>query len=137
LQYPVHGGVQKWVEQLNRVYREQPALHELDNDPAGFEWIDCNDNAASTISLLRKGSSPRERIVVVSNFTPVPRLAYRVGVPTGGYWRELLNSDSRDYGGSNMGNGGGVQAEPIPAHGRPYSLSLTLPPLAALFLKAD
>jgi 1,4-alpha-glucan branching enzyme len=137
LQYPVHSGVQKWVEQLNRVYREQPALHELDNDPAGFEWIDCNDNAASTVSLLRKGSSPRERIVVVSNFTPVPRLFYRVGVPTGGYWRELLNSDSRDYGGSNMGNSGGVQAEPIPAHGRPYSLSLTLPPLAALFLKAD
>jgi 1,4-alpha-glucan branching enzyme len=137
LQYPVHSGMQKWVEQLNRVYREQPALHELDNDPAGFEWIDCNDNAASTISLLRKGSSPRERIIMVGNFTPVPRVGYRLGVPSGGFWRELLNSDSRDYGGSNMGNGGGVQAEEISAHGRPYSLSLTLPPLSALFLRAE
>jgi len=137
LQYPVHSGIQKWVQQLNRVYREQPALHELDNDPAGFEWIDCNDNAASTISLLRKGRSPNERIIVVGNFTPVPRLSYRLGVPSRGFWRELLNSDSGDYNGSNMGNAGGVQAEPIPAHGRPYSVSLTLPPLAALFLKAE
>jgi len=137
LQYPFHSGVQRWVEQLNRLYREQPALHELDNDPAGFEWIDCNDNAASTISLLRKGRSPNERIVVVGNFTPIPRFGYRVGVPSDGFWRELLNSDSRDYGGSNMGNVGGVRAEPISAHGRPYSVSLTLPPLAALFLKAE
>jgi len=137
LQYPVHSGVQKWVEQLNRVYREQPALHELDNDPAGFEWIDCNDSAASTISLLRKGKSPRENIVVVGNFTPVPRLKYQIGVPCGGYWRELLNSDAKEYGGSNMGNAGGVQAEPIPTHGRPYSLGLTLPPLAVLFLRAE
>ena len=137
LQYPVHSGMQKWVEQLNRIYREQPALHELDNDPAGFEWIDCNDNAASTISLIRKGRSLQERIIMIGNFTPVPRKAYRLGVPTGGFWRELLNSDSRDYGGSNMGNAGGVQAEEIPAHGRPCSLSLTLPPLAALFLKAE
>ncbi|HXZ31680.1 MAG TPA: 1,4-alpha-glucan branching protein GlgB [Terriglobales bacterium] len=137
LQYSVHSGVQKWVEQLNRTYREQPALHELDNDPAGFEWIDCNDNAASTISLLRKGKSPGERIVVVGNFTPVPRHGYRLGVPSGGFWRELLNSDSRDYGGSNLGNFGGLRAEPIPTHGRPYSLSLTLPPLAVVFLKAE
>jgi len=137
LQYPVHSGMQKWVEQLNRMYREQPALHELDNDPAGFEWIDCNDNSASTISLLRKSSSPRERIVMVGNFTPVPRVGYRLGVPSAGFWRELLNSDSGDYGGSNMGNAGGVLAEEIPAHGRPYSISLTLPPLAALFLKAE
>lgn len=137
LQYPVHSGVNKWMEQLNRVYREQPALHELDNDPAGFEWIDCNDTTDSTISLLRKGSSPSERIVVIGNFTPVPRLGYRIGVPSRGYWRELLNSDSSDYGGSNMGNGGGVMAEAIPAHGRPFSLSLTLPPLAAVFFKAQ
>ncbi|MBV8053238.1 MAG: alpha amylase C-terminal domain-containing protein [Acidobacteriaceae bacterium] len=136
LQYPYHSGVQKWIEQLNRLYREQPALHELDNDPAGFEWIDCNDNAASTISLLRKGRSPQERIVVIGKFTPVPRLNYRLGVPSGGFWRELLNSDGRDYGGSNMGNAGGVQAQAIPAHGRPHSVTLTLPPLATLFLKA-
>ncbi len=137
LQYPVHRGVQSWVEQLNRVYREQAALHELDNDPAGFEWVDCNDTAASVISLLRKGRSPAENVVIVCNFTPVPRQSYRVGVPSGGFWRELLNSDAQEYGGSGMGNLGGVHAEAQPAHGRPYSLSLTLPPLGALFLKAE
>jgi 1,4-alpha-glucan branching enzyme len=137
LQYPVHSGLRSWVEQLNRLYREQPALHELDNDPAGFEWIDCNDSMASTLSLLRKGKSSKETLVIVCNFTPVPRLAYRLGVPTGGYWRELLNSDGKEYAGSGMGNAGGVQAEEKPAHGRPYSLSLILPPLAALFLKAE
>jgi len=132
----VHRGAQLWVEQLNRVYREEPALHDLDNDPAGFEWVDCNDTAASIISLLRKGRSERDSILVVCNFTPIPRLKYRVGVPHGGYWRELLNSDGADYAGSNMGNGGGVMAEQVPAHGRPFSVTLTLPPLAALFLKA-
>jgi len=137
LQYPLHRGIQRWLEQLNRLYRQQPALHELDNDPAGFEWIDCNDTAASTISLLRKGKAPQQRIVVIANFTPVPRVNYRLGVPSAGFWRELLNSDSQDYGGSNMGNSGGVQAQPVPAHGRPYSINLTLPPLAALFLKAE
>jgi len=137
LHYPVHSGVQKWVEQLNKVYREQPALHELDNDPSGFEWIDCNDATASTISLLRKGKSEHETVLVVANFTPVPRKNYRIGVSKGGYWRELLNSDAAAYAGSNIGNGGGIQAEQIPAHGRPFSLSLTLPPLAILFLKAD
>jgi 1,4-alpha-glucan branching enzyme len=137
LQYPVHHGMRNWVEQLNRVYRAEPALHELDTDPKGFEWIDCNDNAASTLSLLRKGSSSREKIVTVYNFTPVPRLNYRLGVPSGGYWRELLNSDGKEYGGSGMGNLGGVTAEEGPVHGRPYSLNLTLPPLSALFLKAE
>jgi 1,4-alpha-glucan branching enzyme len=122
---------------LNRVYREYPALHELDNDAAGFEWIDCNDNAASTISLMRKGKSSQDRIVVVCNFTPVPRLGYRLGVPSGGFWQELLNSDAREYGGSGIGNLGGVQSERESVHGRPYSLRLTLPPLAALFLKAE
>jgi 1,4-alpha-glucan branching enzyme len=135
LQFPVHSGVQRWVEQLNRLYREQPALHQLDNDPAGFEWIDCNDSLSSTISLLRRSKSTHETIVVVANFTPVPRTGYRLGVPTGGYWRELLNSDATDYGGGGMGNLGGVHAEPLPAHGRPFSLSLTLPPLAVLFLR--
>jgi 1,4-alpha-glucan branching enzyme len=137
LQYPVHHGMRNWVEQLNRVYRAEPALHELDTDPKGFEWIDCNDSAASTLSLLRKGSSSREKIVTVYNFTPVPRLNYRLGVPSGGYWRELLNSDGKEYGGSGMGNLGGVTAEEGPVHGRPYSLNLTLPPLSALFLKAE
>jgi 1,4-alpha-glucan branching enzyme len=135
LQYPVHRGVQLWVEQLNRVHRQEPALHELDSDPAGFEWIDCNDTAASVLSFLRKGKSANERVLVICNFTPVPRESYRVGVPAGGYWRELLNSDATDYAGSGMGNRGGVMAEAKPAHGRPYSLNLTLPPLAVLFLK--
>ena len=137
LQYPVHRGVQAWVEQLNRVYREQSALHQLDTDSAGFEWVDCNDTAASVISLLRKSKSPGDEILVVCNFTPVPRQGYWVGVPTGGYWRELLNSDAQEYGGSGMGNLGGVHAEPQSVHGRPYSLSLTLPPLAALFFKSE
>src|SRR5437764_13074842 len=137
LQYSVHSGVQKWVEQLNRVYREQPALHELDNDPAGFEWVDCNDTAASVVSLLRKGRSPRETILVVCNFTPVAREAYRVGVPSDGYGRELLNSDASGYSGSGVGNLGGAKAEAHPPHGRPWSLTLRLPPLGALCLTPE
>jgi 1,4-alpha-glucan branching enzyme len=137
LQYRMHSGMQRWVEQLNRSYRQYPGLHELDTDPAGFEWIDCNDTETSTISLLRKGKSSREQVLVVCNFTPVPRLGYRVGVPSGGFWRELLNSDAIEYGGSGMGNLGGAQAVDRPVHGRPYSLELTLPPLAVLFLKTD
>jgi len=136
LQYQVHRGVQAWMEQLNRFYRSEPAMHVLDNDPAGFEWIDANDNATSTISLLRKSERPQDTVLAVCNFTPVPRVGYRVGVPHGGYWRELLNSDGREYAGSGMGNLGGVNAEEIPMHGRPFSLNLTLPPLAALFFKA-
>src|SRR5438309_1476434 len=136
LQYPVHRGVQAWVEQLNRVYREQPALHQLDTDSAGFEWVDCNDTAASVISLLRKSKSPGNEILVVCNFTPVPRQGYRVGVPSGGYWRELANSDAGDYGGSGVGNLGAVEAEEAPSHGRPFSLALTLPPLGIVILEA-
>ena len=137
LQYRNHRGVQAWMEQLNRVYREQAALHTLDNDPAGFEWVDCNDANTSVVSLLRKGKSPKDTVLVICNFTPVPRAAYQVGVPTGGFWRELLNSDAREYGGSGMGNAGGRMADAEPAHGRPCSLTLTLPPLAALFLKPE
>jgi 1,4-alpha-glucan branching enzyme len=135
LQYPVHAGMQEWVAQLNRVHREQPALHELDIDPAGFEWVDCNDSAGSTMSMLRKGRAERERVLIVCNFTPVPREGFRVGVPSLGYWRELLNSDGKEYGGSGVGNEGGVEAKDEPVHGRPYSLNLTLPPLGVLFLK--
>jgi 1,4-alpha-glucan branching enzyme len=137
LQYPVHRGIQAFMEQLNRFYRSEPAMHVLDNDPAGFEWVDCNDNAASTISLLRNSDKPGETILGVFNFTPVPRDEYLVGVPHGGYWRELLNSDAREYAGSGMGNAGGVTAEEVPVHGRPFSLKLTLPPLAGLFFKAQ
>ena len=135
LRYPVHSGMQNWVGQLNRVYRSEPALHTLDNNPAGFEWVDCNDSQTSTISLLRKSESPEDTVLIVCNFTPIPRGGYRVGVPTAGYWRELLNSDGADYGGTNMGNAGGVLAVEEKAHGRPYSLELTLPPLGALFFK--
>jgi 1,4-alpha-glucan branching enzyme len=136
LQYPVHGGLQNWVGKLNRLYRSEPALHVFDNDSAGFEWVDCNDHLTSTISLLRKGENPKDTVLIVCNFTPIPRTGYRVGVPQGGYWRELLNSDATEYNGTGMGNLGGVQAEAIEAHGRPHSLQLTLPPLGALFLKS-
>src|SRR5262249_44636740 len=135
LQYQYHRGVQAWMEQLNRLYRSEAAMHVFDNDPRGFDWVDCNDTAASTISLLRKNEAVQDTVLVVINFTPVPRTGYQVGVPHGGYWRELLNSDAREYGGSGIGNLGGAEAQPVPVHGRPYSLKLTLPPLAALFLK--
>jgi 1,4-alpha-glucan branching enzyme len=135
LNWPNHRGVQTWVEVLNRLYRSERALHELDNDPAGFEWVDCNDGASSVLSFLRKGRAPEDVILAVCNFTPVPRVGYKLGVPSGGYWRELVNSDAKEYDGSGMGNMGGVNAEATPAHGRPYSLNLTLPPLAAVFLK--
>ena len=137
VQYQVHRGVQAWMEQLNRFYRNEPAMHVFDNSPGGFEWIDANDNATSTISLLRKSQSPQDTVLIVCNFTPVPRLGYRIGVPHGGYWREMLNSDAHEYAGSGMGNLGGVHAEEIPMHARPFSLKLTLPPLAAVFFKAQ
>jgi 1,4-alpha-glucan branching enzyme len=137
LQYPSHAGLQRWLEDLNRLYRSEPALHELDTNPAGFEWIDCNDAHASVISCLRKGRTTNDMLLVVCNFTPLPRLNYRVGAPRGGFWHEVRNSDARDYGGSGYGNLGGVEAAPIPCHGRPYSLTLTLPPLAAVFFKSE
>jgi 1,4-alpha-glucan branching enzyme len=135
LQYPVHGGLMAFVAQLNRLYSSEPAMHYFDNDPRGFEWVDCNDAPASIVSLLRKTESPDDTMLVVCNFTPVPRLGYMVGVPTGGYWKELLNSDAKEYNGSGAGNMGGTEALPEKTHGRPYSLRLTLPPLGALFLK--
>ena len=124
-----------WVEQLNRVYRSESPLHWFDNDPRGFEWVDCNDAPASIIALLRKGKDGENPVLIVCNFTPVPRLGYMVGVPTGGYWKEILNSDGLEYGGSGSGNMGGAEAFPEKTHGRPYSLRLTLPPLGALFLR--
>jgi 1,4-alpha-glucan branching enzyme len=124
-----------WVEQLNRTYRSESALHWFDNDPKGFEWVDCNDAPASIIALLRKGKDGENPVLVVCNFTPVPRVGYMVGVPMGGHWKEILNSDAREYGGSGAGNMGGVEALPEKTHGRPYSLKLTLPPLGALFFK--
>ena len=136
LQWGPHQGIQRWVSDLNRTYREEPALHELDVDPAGFEWIDGNDAASSALSFIRKGRTTDDVILVICNFTPVVRQNYRVGVPRGGYWEEILNGDASIYWGSNNGNQGGVEAAPVPAHGRPFSLTLTLPPLAALFFKS-
>ena len=132
--YPLHSGVQQWIRDLNRLYRTEPALHELDCEPAGFEWIDCGDAESSVVSLIRKGKSTANLVLMVCNFTPVPRQEYRIGAPHGGFWREALNSDATEYGGSGMGNRGGVDADPWPQHGRPFSLALTLPPLSVLFL---
>jgi 1,4-alpha-glucan branching enzyme len=137
LDYWGHAGVQKWVQDLNRVYRSEPALHEIEFDPRGWQWIDTNDSDASVLSFLRRGSQPQDVMAIVCNFTPVPRPGYRLGVPAPGHWQELLNSDAASYGGSNVGNFGGVVAETVGTHGQPYSLELTLPPLAALFLKPE
>jgi 1,4-alpha-glucan branching enzyme len=136
LQYSPHAGLRRWMSDLNRCYRAEPALHELDCDPAGFEWIDCNDAEGSTLSLMRKGKSTGAIVLAACNFTPVPRLKYKVGAPRGGFWKEILNSDAVEYGGGGMGNAGGVEAKSEGIHGRPYSLTITLPPLAAVFFKS-
>ena len=131
-----HATLQRWVEDLNKAYRTIPALHELDLFPEGFDWIDCCDNDNSVMSLTRKSKKhPDEQVVVVMNFTPIPRHNYMIGVPQGGFWEEILNSDATIYGGSGQGNMGGVDAVPIPMHGRRWSVNLTLPPLGAVFLK--
>jgi len=135
-EYLPHQGIQRLVEDINRTYREQPALHELDLDSAGFEWIDTNDDDASVLSYLRNSSSHRESIVVVLNFTPVPRGNYRIGAPVPGHYEEIFNSDSLLYGGSGQGNLGGVESVPIPLHGRSHSLTINVPPLGAVFFKA-
>ncbi|NQU10091.1 alpha amylase C-terminal domain-containing protein, partial [bacterium] len=133
LQFEPHAGLQRWLADLNRVYRAHGALHQVDFTPDGFEWVDCNDAESSVISLLRKPQTGAELVLVVCNFTPSARRGYRLGVPRGGFWRELLNSDAAQYGGSGQGNLGGFEAESVPMHGRPFSLNLTLPPLSALF----
>jgi 1,4-alpha-glucan branching enzyme len=134
-QGPYHRGLQRLVRDLNRLHRHEPALHELDADPAGFAWIDCADWEQGVLSFLRRARNADDCVIVVCNFTPVPRHAYRVGVPRPGYYRELLNSDAGEYGGSNLGNGGGAWAEPTSWQGQPQSLALTLPPLGVLLLK--
>jgi 1,4-alpha-glucan branching enzyme len=131
-----HRGVQRWVEDLNRLYRAEPALH-LDVDPAGFEWIDGADAEGSVISYLRKPAGGGAPLLVVANFTPVPRENYLVGVPRSGRWRELLNSDATHYGGSGVGNQGGVDSVPVAAHGRFSALNLRLPPLGVIILKHE
>ena len=166
LELPLHAGLQRWVQDINRVYREQSALHSTDCDPAGFEWVDCCDGENSVIAFLRKapgshGLANRQQrnkrrpgdpksgnhavgndppgnegtLLVVCNFTPVPRLNYRVGVPEFGYWEEILNSDALHFGGAGYGNFGGMEATPMPSHDRFHSLNLTLPPLGMIALK--
>ncbi len=123
-------GIQDWVRDLNHALKEYAPLHELDFSPEGFKWIDCSDWHQSVLVWLRKGNSDDEYILCAANFTPVPRYGYRVGVPRSGFWAEVLNSDATKYGGSGIGNCGGMEAEMIESHGQPYSLPLTLPPLA-------
>jgi len=135
LQQPRHAGLQRFVQDLNALYQREPALHQMDFEPGGFEWIDCNDHESSVISLIRRAADPDDWLVAVLNWTPIVRQGYRVGVSEPGYYAELLNSDADVYAGSNSGNQGGREAEAIPSHGRPYSLSLTLPPLSAVILK--
>jgi 1,4-alpha-glucan branching enzyme len=137
LDYPTHQGLRRWVADLNRLYRAEPALHEVDFRWEGFEWIDCHDGDSSVLSFIRWDAARARPVIVVCNFTPVPRHRYRIGVPRGGAYVERLNGDATCYGGSGLGNGGRAAAEAIPWHGRPHSLVLTLPPLAVLFLAPE
>ncbi|MBI5508056.1 MAG: 1,4-alpha-glucan branching protein GlgB [Deltaproteobacteria bacterium] len=135
LQAEPHRGVKQLVSDLNRLYRDERALYEHDARPEGFEWVDCNDADTSVYTLIRKGHTTTAKVLVALNMTPVPRADYRIGVPHPGLWREVLNTDAREYGGSGLGNAGGVNAEVVSWHNRPFSVRLTLPPLAAVFLR--
>jgi 1,4-alpha-glucan branching enzyme len=127
-----HRGVQRWVRDLNTFYRGQPALHEGDAAVDGFQWIDSNDAPRSVVSFLRWSAARDHAAAFVCNFTPVPRSNYRIGVPWGGRWSELMNSDATLYGGSGQGNFGKADAAPVPMHGHPFSINITLPPLAVM-----
>ena len=137
LGYPLHEGVREWVADLNRCYRAESALADFDCERGGFEWIEANDRDNSVLSFVRRNARGDEVLLVVLNFTPVVRAGYVVGVPLGGHWAEILNSDAERYGGSGIGNLGGLDAQPYPAHGRDWSLRLTLPPLGVLFFKSS
>ncbi len=137
LHYHSHQGIKNWVKDLNHLYKNEPALYEIDFQPEGFQWIDCRDWGQGIISFLRRAKNSRDEILVICNFTPVPRYNYRIGVPHGGIWVEMLNSDAGCYGGSEQGNSGRVATDPLPFHGYNQSLSLALPPLSVLFLKYE
>ncbi len=137
LEYPQHRGLQAVTGDLNAVYRNEPALHQVDFDWHGFEWIDCNDADSSVLSFLRRAKDPGDFIVVAANFTPVLREDYRVGVPELGFYREIMNTDAEKYGGTNSGNLGGAHAEAIPWNNHPYSINLRMPALAALYFKHE
>jgi len=135
LEHASHRGLQRWVRDLNTCYRAEPALHELDCNPDGFEWVEGNDAERSVLVFLRRGHSTRDAVVVACNFTPIPRASYRFGVPHPGRWQEILNSDAALYGGSGQGNLGGLDADPVASHGHPQSLVATLPPLGLLVFR--
>jgi 1,4-alpha-glucan branching enzyme len=132
-----HAGVQRLVGDLNRLYRNENALHRLDAEAAGFRWIVGDDSASSVFAFVRKGRDGDADVLVVANLTPAPHHGYRIGVPHGGRWTEILNSDADIYGGSNMGSNGGARATAHAAHGFAESVELTLPPLAVIFLRND
>ncbi len=132
LEFEFHRKLQAFAGALNRFYREQPALYQVDFNYNGFEWVDFHDVDNSVIAFLRKAEDPDDFLLFCCNFTPVPRLSYRFGVPAEGYYEEILNTDSDMFGGSNMGNAGGAASEPVATHGRPHSISITLPPLAVV-----
>jgi 1,4-alpha-glucan branching enzyme len=134
-QFLPHAGMQKWISDLNEVYRKESALHQVDFHYSGFEWIDFHDKASSVITFIRKSNDEKDNIIVACNFTPVPRYNYRIGVPEKGMYGEILNSDSSYYNGSNVGNSGVIETESISQHGRENSLVLTLPPLGMIFIK--
>jgi len=134
---PLHGGLRQYVKDLNHIYRRESALHQVDFEGGGFQWIDCNDSDNSVVSFIRRSKDGSEAVVAILNFTPVPRDGYRVGVPAAGPYVELVNSDSAIYGGGNLGNAGVVFTEPIASHGHADSLRLTLPPLGCLLLKVN
>ena len=137
LELPAHDGIRRWVQDLNGVYRSKPAMAKLDTSPNGYRWVDGSDSEKSVLSFLRLAAEPNSEILVVCNFTPVPRMNYRVGATQGGFWKEILNSDAKLYGGTGVGNVGGAAAVPIPSHGFNWSVNLTLPPLSILFMKLD
>ena len=137
LKYPLHSGLLRWVRDLNTAYRGSASLFQLDAASGGFEWVDYTDSRRSVICFLRKGRNPADVTLFACNFTPVPRHNYRVGVPLDCHWREILNSDAPLYGGSGQGNIGGVPASPLPIHGRPDSLNLTLPPLGVVVFQPE
>ena len=135
LEYEKHEQLQSWVRDLNHFYRDQPALWQVDFEPDGFRWIEANDSDYSVYSYIRYAEDNDDFLIVVLNCTPVVRENYRIGVPRAGFYQEALNSDSSQYGGSNVGNLGGVQSEDVSSHGQPHRVNLQLPPLAILILK--
>jgi 1,4-alpha-glucan branching enzyme len=134
---PYHRGMQRFVEDLNRLYQNSPGLWQADYDHAGFSWIDCNDRDNSVLSFLRQTADGKNQTVVILNLTPVPRPAYRIGLPSGGKWKEVLNSNAAIYSGSNSGNGGGVGPQNISSHGHAQSAEFFLPPLSVIVFQLE